>query len=242
VKSGFTFFIALLFCTASVSQTTTTAQPKPIGKAGAQKPKLSAETSPQAEWTGEVRSVVGLTKEQFTEAGLGRLTEEEFRRLSLAVYDIRQDAVRNALATQMKYQCGPIPENYDRVKVYVEVSKGTASEIASGARQRLASLRDVQIVYGEVESDVGLEFVGAEYMTETGHTLGHMVAVLAFESCKGSIGDREWPFRMVNGHSIHGGPEASELVNRMVSDIDTEVLENVRKQHAAIKRNSSKSF
>ena len=126
MKPAFGLFLVLLSCIASVSQSTTPRQTKSVGKAGAPKANsLPAETIPHAEWTEGVESIVGLTREQFSEAGLARLTRDEYKELLLAVYNNREKAVKNALAAQMKYQCGPIPQTYDRVKVYVEISTAT---------------------------------------------------------------------------------------------------------------------
>jgi len=191
---------------------------------------------PHAEWTASIESVFGITQKQFSEAGLFKLTETEVSTLLLAVYEIRQQAVDTAQKAQIAYTCGPIPASYDKIKLYVDVSENTPTEIASGVRQRLRGLPDVEIVYVPIEADVGIAIVGFENELLGGRKTGYSASVVTYDPCKGSGGDKDWPIQMLNNHFILTAASIPEIVETAVSHLDTRDLEAARKFHAAMKK------
>jgi len=154
----------------------------------------------------------------------------------LAVYNIRQEAVDTAQKAQTTYICGPLPPNYDKVKVYIAVSDATPSEIAIGVRERLRSLADVEVVYTPIEADVGIGVLGFENTLEGGHRSGYSASVITYDPCKGAVGERDWPIRIAENHFMVTTATVPEVINSIVSDVDTGDLEGARKLHAAIKK------
>ncbi len=235
VRATFFLFVCLMSCAALHSQSSpVTSKPKQSGTPS--KTTTKAAEPLRAEWNESVESFVGITHDQFIQAGLAKLTKDEFASLFLTIYDTQQKAVDNAKKTQITYICGPVPSNYDKVKLYVEVSDGTPAEIASGVRQRLRGLTDVEIVYTPLEADKGIGILGFEDQMESGRKTGYSASVSTYSPCKGSFGDQEWPIKLLDNHFITTAAKASEVIDSIVSLVDTNDIEATRKFHAALKK------
>ena len=206
----------------------------PAGASGKGTSKPAAPS--RAEWSEAIESFCGITREQFNHAGLAKLSKDDFAALILAIYNIRQEAVENAKKLQITYVCGPLPANYDKVKIYVDMDDKAPAEVASGVRQRLRGLADVEIVYTPIEADVGLQILGFENELESGRKTGYSVSVASYDPCKGSLGDNEWPTRVLDNHFIFTAANVSQVIDAVVSHVDTNDLEGARKLHAAIKK------
>jgi hypothetical protein len=227
LKVNFVFF--LLLSVTLYGQSTS-----PVAKSAAKQPVKSASVQ-HAQWTETAQAFSGVTQKQFTDSGLAKLTPDEFVQLMLAVADSRQEAVEENKRLQVTYTCGPVPADYDKVKVYVDVSDKTPSELASGIRQRLRGMSDVEVVYSPIEADLGVGLLGFENELQTGRKTGYSVSVVTYDPCKGSLGSNEWSIRMLNNQFIVTDATASGVVESILANIDTNDLENTRKLHAAIK-------
>jgi hypothetical protein len=213
LKVNFVFF--LLLSVTLYGQSTS-----PVAKSAAKQPVKSASVQ-HAQWTETAQAFSGVTQKQFTDSGLAKLTPDEFVQLMLAVADSRQEAVEENKRLQVTYTCGPVPANYDKVKVYVDVSDKTPS--------------DVEVVYSPIEADLGVGLLGFENELQTGRKTGYSVSVVTYDPCKGSLGSNEWSIRMLNNQFIVTDATASGVVESILANIDTNDLENTRKLHAAIK-------
>lgn len=239
MRDAFFLFVCLISCATLHSQSNpVTSKPKPSGTPS--KTTTKAAEPPRAEWNESVESFVGITHDQFIQAGLAKLTKDQFASLFLTIYDTRQKAIDNAKKEQLTYTCGPSPANYDKVKLYVDVSDKTPSAIASGMRQRLRGLSDIEIVYTPIEADVGVQILGFANELENGHRTGFSVSVATYDPCKASMGDKDWPITMLDSHFMFTAANVSEVVDAVVSSIDTSDIESARKLHAAIKKANSK--
>lgn len=49
-----------------------------------------------AEWRASIESFLGISQKEFADAGLAKLTADEFSALLLAIYDARQEALSQA--------------------------------------------------------------------------------------------------------------------------------------------------
>jgi hypothetical protein len=192
LKAALALSASLMLClTLSAQSGPASSPPARTGASGKGTTKPTAPS--RAEWSESIESFCGITREQFNQAGLAKLTKDEFGPLMLAIYDIRREAVENTKKRQVTYVCGPLPVNYDKVKLYVDVNDKTPAEIASGVRQRLRGLADVEIVYTPIEADIGLEILGFEDELENGRKTGYSVSVASYDPCKGSLGDNSGP-------------------------------------------------
>jgi len=216
-------------------------------------PQLAAQTPPpkraaarpsavikHAEWSPSLESLVGLSQEQFRQASLGRLTEDEFASLLTSFYTNEQKMVKNALSAQLSVSCSPGQTDFQKVRIFVDVNEKTPSEIASGIRERLRALPDVEIVYDAMDADFGVAVLGLRDQTEAGRPLGFSLSVVTYDPCKESIGDKDWQVRMVRNHFVNVAPDEAQTIERVVSQIDTDDIEDTRKLHAAINKSKAR--
>ena|ERR1039458_8056700 len=224
----------LISCASLSGQTSSGSKPAHTGANG----KLAAKSAPvaHAEWTELAQSFAGITRKQFDDVGLGKLTKDDFSALELAIYEIRQEGVEASRKLQTTYVCGPIPANYDKVRLYINVSEKTPAEVSSGVRQRLRALSDVEVVYSPIEADTGVEIMGYENYLEGGRKTGYSASAITYDPCKASLGDKEWAIRVMNNHYTAAAGTASDLIDSVVSDLDTNDLESTRAFHSAVKK------
>ena len=81
------------------------------------KPVKPTTTVQHAEWSEYIQTVTGLTKANFEESGLAKLSADQFAHLVMFIErgEIRPRSVR--------YTCEPTPPNYDKVRVLVTASE-----------------------------------------------------------------------------------------------------------------------
>lgn len=103
-------------------------------------------------------------------------------------------------------------------------------------RQRFRGLADAEIVYTPIEADVGVSILGFENQLESGHRTGYSASILTYDPCKGTMGDEEWQTRIVNNHFMVTAATVPEIIDAVVSDVDTNDIESKRSLHAAIKK------
>lgn len=191
----------------------------------------------RAEWLPAYESYAGITRDQFNEAGLGSLSLTQATLLMFSIHEIKDKASEDAIKQHTTYTCGPIPSGkYDKVRVYVEVSDSAPTEVASGLRQRLRSISDVEIVYTPIEADLGISILAYEDSLQTGRRIGYTASYVTYDPCKGSFGDRDWDLKLMDNHFLITGPDMTALVESVASDVDTKDLEGVRKLHDAIRK------
>lgn len=217
--------LLVVFALVLVASNQTHQQPKPA--------------TPKAAWSEDAQAITGLTEAEFRSAGLYKLTPQEFLKLVDAMAIHQSAAATNAVKYQTQYKCGPFTPDLDRVKIYISTSDKTPSEVASGIRQRLRAMPDVTIVYSETDADLGLEIVGMADELVSGRISGYTAAVFTYDGCEATLGDTKWPAQMQRNLRLQATGTTNELIESIVTTIDTNDIESVRKTHATIKKLST---
>ncbi len=153
-----------------------------------------------ARWSAAVEENIGMSKSQFESMGLRKLTAEEFAQLFLWAYESRSKAIVGARATELTYTCGRSdrpadPAAYQKVKVYLDMGEKTPSELASGIRQRVRGMSDVEIVYTESDADIVLSVLAYQNESKAGYQLGYTVSIVSAEPCEWRLGESKGRMR-----------------------------------------------
>lgn len=210
-----------------VSQTKTTVHPKPA----------SHSVSKPATLGLAFQAMIDMTPAQFSSAGLQKLTDDELISLAGFISQHSAKAADEATKAHMHYRCGPFVTNYDKVKIVVNATDGTPSQIVSAVRQRLRALPDVEIVYSATDADFGVMMLGLENTSaSTNHVFGYSVATSTFLGCEASAGETKWPIEISFNRYIFTGPTYESLTEGIVTTIDTNEIESTRKSNAAARK------
>jgi len=193
-------------------------------------------TIKRAEWSPTFEALVGISQQQFRDARLDRLTQNEFDSLFTSIYGAEQKMVQNAHSTQPSITCSPGQTEFQKIRVFVEVNDKTPAQIASGIRERLRALPDVEIVYDAMDADFGVSVLGLKDETESGRPLGFSLSVVTYDPCKESMAGKDWEVHVVRNHFVNIAPNEAQTIDGVVSRIDTDDIEDARKLHDAVRK------
>jgi len=193
-----------------------------------------------AEWSREVETDFGITREQFVSFGLVRLTAAEWSRLNQALLTNQGKTLMNVASWTNTYTC-PTLSRSGKIRVLVEDAPTNPNEVMSMLRQGLRAVSDVEIVYDRSEANLGISILAMTTETTAGVRTGYTAAVVIKETCKSSLLGKEYPVDDVHHFSIFTGSAPSDVVTPAVAMIDTHGLELIRKQKAALNKLSESS-
>jgi hypothetical protein len=133
----------------------------------------------------------------------------------------------------------------DRIAVLVTVNDQIPAEIASGLRQKLRAIPDVEIVYTKNDAALEVGVLGYENLTIGGVRTGYTVSVITTSTCKSSflgVADTpvQWDMTLLNGHRLLTAATASEIVEQVVAGIDNVDLEAERRVRSLMKKATAK--
>jgi hypothetical protein len=95
----------------------------------------------------------------------------------------------------------------------------------------------VQIVYEQRDADLIISIVAFENQTESNRPLGYIASVTTGMPCVSKLGNNESVFEMKSNHFLQAsGKDAKVLVDGIVSLMDSQDLESIRKSHAFFKK------
>lgn len=192
-------------------------------------------TAPRAKWSAGVEKIVGMTRDQFSKMALGKLTKDEFAALLVWIEGSRSQAEVKAKASQLTHSCGRTGTDaaaFQKVKLDVEISDKTPSELASGIRQRLRGISDVELVYSESEADIVVSILGFEDKTDSGRPLGYTVSVVTSEPCEWRVATYSGRMRTVQNHFLETSPNSEKTIEYTVTTLDAKDIEEMRKRNA----------
>lgn len=207
------------------------AQPPTVKTATASKPSVG-----HAEWNQESETLVGLTQQQFTEAGLSKLTTAEYGHLLSAMITQQVKVRQEGQNSRPLHVCGPIPERYDKVRVSVEANDTAPSEIVSGVRQRLRGMPDVEIVFAPLEADFNVSILSMETENKMRTRTGYLASVVTADTCQGSLGEYKWTYQSQRNHWVFTDSETASLAETIVTSLDTKDIEPTRQLHANLNK------
>lgn len=196
-------------------------------------PAPTRTTSVSSSMPAVFQAVVAMTPTQFASSGLDKLSDDDLRSLTQFITEKTATAVQSVSS----FKCGPFTPTYDRVRIYIEATAHTPSEITSGIRQRLRAMPDVEVVYSATDADFGVSLLGLENKAEyTNHLFGYSLSLITYDGCEASFGTTKWPVKMIRDSVLFADATYDALVASVVSTIDTDDIEQVRKSNAAIKK------
>jgi hypothetical protein len=241
VCSTFALISCLFLWTAAFAQTTPS-QPQSV------KPKVIQPKVQHAEWTGQAQAYYGISQDDFVAMGLPKLTVDEYSRLFTWAYNrqtasartAKEEGKKEAIDTQITFSCGSkqSPDTaLNKIHVLIEDSPATASEVMSGVRQRLRGITDVEIVYEPDQADLVVNILGYEDKMENGtRGIGYTASTLVTHPCVGKLGTIEWNFQMLDDHYLLSvGKDIGLLAEKIVTKIDSNSIESIRKSRSQMK-------
>jgi hypothetical protein len=135
----------------------------------------------------------------------------------------------------------------DRIPILVTVNDQIPAEIASGLRQKLRAIPDVEIVYTKNEAALEVSVLGYENRTVGGVRTGYTVSVITTSTCKSSAfggtvtnAPVQFDITLLNGHRLLTAATASEIVQEAVASVDNEDIEGQRRVRSLIKKATAK--
>lgn len=233
-----------LFCHNSVTAQTATQTPHP--KSTSTKPKVEL-----AVWNENAEKSFGITEGNFKSMGLRKLTLEEYvavlnwgwTRETQAESRGRDEGRQAVEATSSTYSCGPDKNKTDdqslsKVNLFIVPNTDTPSEIMSRVRERLRRMSDVQIVFDKKEADLVVEVSGFEAKMRGSNTaVGYTAATIVTVPCTWKIGTQTGIFPMFQDSLLNtSNLNAGDLVESIVTTIDSHDIESVRQQNAMWKK------
>jgi hypothetical protein len=197
--------------------------------------KTATPTPPEehAVWLPAAEEYFGLTQETFRQAGLSKLTSTEYGALLTAMRAHEAQAAENAKMSVLTYSCGSLPPKDSKIKIIVEANVDAPSEIMSPLRQRIRSMSDVEIVFNS-PADFGMSLLPMAVNNTYNYKAGYAASVVTWGECQASIGTNKWPIRIINNHWVFTAGDAGQIVNSIVTSVDTGDIEQARKLRAAL--------
>ncbi len=217
----------------------TVSRPQSSPKSMQPKPKVEMAT-----WAPYIEELIGLKEADFASMGLSKLTEAEYVQFfSWAAQ--REAAVKEAaLRSQLTYSCGPTrqkPEDYDKVRIFLDLPNDAPSELASPIRQGLRAIKDVEIVFSSREADRSIGFLASQTKNVGGVTTGYTVTYIVTTPCLSKIADQTFDLNDLDNHVLQGGgTNAKEMADRVVADLDAHDIEAARQLNSALKKTLQK--
>jgi hypothetical protein len=217
--------------------------PTAISAQTASPPRKASKPGPKmAAWDELLGDTVGLQKQDFGTMGLSKLTQTEYSTLLQWVATSQNLAAEKAKFTQLtSFRCGrPFGKevaDYQKVRIYLDFAKTTPSELSSGIRQRLRAMPDVETVYTEIDSDLIVNIVGFELKDTAGNPIGFNVSLVTFDPCEWKIGSHAERIAAFRSHYLQSsGRNSQEVVDGIVTTLDSNDIEEKRAQNAATRK------
>jgi hypothetical protein len=205
------------------------------GKRPQPKPKIE-----MAKWDPSNEDLIGLKEAQFAAMGLSKLTQAQYVELLVWAVNREDQVKKTALLGQLTYSCGPTrtkPEDYDHVRIYLDLPDGTPSELASPIRQGLRAIKDVEIVFSPKEADRTISFLAAQSKNEGGTFIGYVLSYIVTTPCVSKIADQTFDMNELDNHTFRlGGTNARDMAERVVADLDSSDVEVVRHLNSVLKK------
>lgn len=194
-----------------------------------------------ATWTPYVEKNYDITEEKFGDMGLPELTVNQYVNLLLWLQD-REQKVKNSVPQQAldcdrpgtPFSSTP-PEAYDKVHVNVTAS-GEATQIISGVRERLRTMDGVEVVYSDDDADLTVSMLAMNLTNVGGYHTGVAASIDVTQPCAYKVNTSSVPYQMQLDQFMEVGSNISDLVNEIVSTIDTRSLDAQRAQNARYKK------
>jgi hypothetical protein len=196
--------------------------------------KTAKPVEEHAAWLPVANEYFGLTQETFNQAGLSKLTTTEYGVLLTAIGTQRAQAAENAKKNVLTYDCGGLPEKNSKIKIVVDSDSDALSEIMSPLRQRIRGMADVEIVFDPQQADFGVTILPMALYNVNHYKAGYAASIITYGTCQARLGDTKWPLKIINNHWVFTAGDASQIVNDIVTSIDTGDIEQARKIHAAV--------
>ena len=188
-----------------------------------------------AVWVPAAENGFGLTQQTFQDAGLAKLTTTEYGALLIAMQVQQIKTAEDAKKSVISYDCGGLPEAKSKIKIVVDSNSDAPSEIMSPLRQRLRGMSDVEIVFDAQHADFGMTALVMPVESVNHYKTGYAASIVTYEGCQAKLGDTKWPIRVMNNHWVFtAGTDASQIVNDIVTSIDTGDIEQARKLRSAL--------
>jgi hypothetical protein len=233
---------SLFYSNPISSQTATTQKPRP--KAIPSKSRVEL-----ADWNELAEKSFGITEQGFKSMGLEKLTADEYMQV-LAWETARETAAESkgmnegrsaAEATTITYSCGREKmdeQSLSKVNLFVVDNESTPAEIMSRLRERLREISDVQIVFDKKESDLVIEVDGYEVKMEgETRTVGYAASAVVTTPCTWKVGAQSGDFIMYqDSFLLTSNLNASGLVERIVTNIDSHDIESARQENASLRK------
>lgn len=205
-----------------------------------QRKAASSVSPPHATWDSFAETAFGMSEDTFRQAGLSKLTRDEYGVLLNALLNMQVKAGQDAKKQQLTYVCGPIPAKYDKVKVMVDSNSDALSEIMSPLRQKLRAMPDVEIVFDAQQADFSIFVLPMALRNQAQYQTGYAASVVTYDSCQAQFGELKWPIQLLNNHWVFTAGTAAEVVDEIVSSVDTKDMEATRRLHASMRSSQSK--
>jgi hypothetical protein len=216
-------FALLILCVPALNQT-------------ARKTATPATREEHAAWLPESETYFGISQETFRTAGLSKLTTTEYGALLMSMSKWRLKAAEEAKKSVFTYTCGQLPAKDSKIKVMIQANDNAPSEIMSPLRQRIRGMPDVEIVFQPDQADFGMTVLPMEVRTVDNYKTGYAASVVTYTLCQSQFGDSKWPIQIVSNHWVFtAGNNAGQIVDQIVSSVDTADIEAARKFRAAVK-------
>jgi hypothetical protein len=220
------------------------ANPPLVGIVAAQSstaPKPQPRNTVQhAKWSSELETTWGITPELFRDMGLSALTTGE--EVQLLTWEAEQVQKAKDSDPRPSFVCGRPgvtstikPEDYDKVRIYVEAT-GNASEIISGVRQRFRGMNGTEVVYTADEADVTVSLVAMNSENMAGQRTGVAISYVVQQPCIWAFGKQSVHYDSVENQGLQMGSNVPDVVDSIVSSIDTSNLESHRQSNAFTKK------
>ncbi|HWY08225.1 MAG TPA: hypothetical protein VNY24_15295 [Candidatus Acidoferrales bacterium] len=216
----------------------------PQAKSAPSRPKVE-----MAAWSEKEFNDLGITKEAYLSMGLEKLTAAEYKNLldTLVVRDFiaeskgKTEGRQEAASASLTYSCGPpkLDEaSVSKVSIFVESSSDTPAELMSGVRQRLRNIPDVQIVFEKHEADLVILVLGFQDILQNGQSMGYIAATTVKIPCLSRLGGNDSQFEMYQDGFLQAtaGKSITELVELIVTTLDSKDIEVIRKENAIWKK------
>jgi predicted nucleic acid-binding Zn finger protein len=221
-----------------------------ISLAQTSSPPTAARTPPpkveRAMWVEGTVAAFGLSQEDFRAMGFSKLTQDEYGKVltwewqRLAQANSEREALKAESQMRQTYSCGRSAKDEattSAVKIFVEIGENTPSELKSGVNQGFRGISDIEITYDKREADLTVSLIGLQnHLENNDRAIGYVVSTITSQPCVGKFGTNSWDFDEKSNHYLVTGPDLKSVVNQIVTDVDAEDIENMRKEHAQFKK------
>jgi hypothetical protein len=191
----------------------------------------------RAVWIEAMESEYGISRDDFNSIGMSKLTKEEAAYLMTWSQGKR---TRQEEPTNPTYSCGRSLNDlvaHPSVSIFVAMRDPVPSEIQSALRQKLRAISDVQIVYDEKDADLVIAVLGMESRAQgNNYLLGYIISVAVFVPCEWKSAGSQGVFEMYENHILQIAGSAPDAVNSVTSALDSDNIEEIRKEHALYKK------